>query len=724
MEKWGFGDGNYVDLLENRRIEASIPSFNNRFQMHSSMIQRLALENELEGHQGCVNTITWNSTGSLLVSGSDDTQINIWSHANKKLIHTIDSGHSANIFCTKFVPETSDEVIVSAAGDAEVRIFNLSRGGSGIFEQDKPTTIFRCHSKRVKKLAVDALNPNIVWSASEDGTLRQHDFRQGTPCSSSSSSNCTCQNILLDLRHAHKKSLGDSSKYSLALKSCDINTTRPYQLLVGGSDSFARLYDRRMLSLSSFQVNRKPRCLGYFCPTHLSERVTDMQSSMHLTHVVFSPNGEELLLSYSGEHVYLMDANCDDHTIMKYTANDVSRQLNIPLIFNQSMTDLVSSNSIASRNFSKTFDRYHKLVKVASKALEDGSNYLYGIEACSEVLDGKDSDIDNALKYECLCVRAALFLKRNWKSDAHMTIRDCLKALNIEQSSYKAHYFMSEALIVIEKYEEALAYAMKAHQLNPSSIEAVDKVHSIKEQITAVEEQRGKNDDLARTLGDTFFLSEENDETYQNGPRSERENTDSDDATRLNLEAAYFDPERDQIVNQETGISKASSSSCQSDGPVRKPIDWAIDMKQRYIGHCNIGTDIKQASFLGQQGRFVASGSDDGRWFIWEKKTGRLIKVLSGDDAVVNCVQCHPSECVVATSGIDSTIKIWTPVAQTASILEEGSVGPETADVLNIMEENQQKLCHAHPTVLPFGLIEQFRLNELPEESLFECAQS
>lgn len=46
-------------------------------------------------------------------------------------------------------------------------------------------------------MQVDALNPNIVWSASEDGTLRQHDFRQGTPCSSSSSSNCTCQNILV-----------------------------------------------------------------------------------------------------------------------------------------------------------------------------------------------------------------------------------------------------------------------------------------------------------------------------------------------------------------------------------------------------------------------------------------------------------------------------------------------------------------------------------------------
>jgi len=32
-------------------------------------------------------------------------------------------------------------------------------------------------------------------------------------------------------------------------------------------------------------------------------------------------------------------------------------------------------------------------------------------------------------------------------------------------------------------------------------------------------------------------------------------------------------------------------------------------------------------------GEFVASGSDDGRWFIWEKRTGRLIKMLAGDSA-------------------------------------------------------------------------------------------
>lgn len=38
-----------------------------------------------------------------------------------------------------------------------------------------------------------------------------------------------------------------------------------------------------------------------------------VRSSLHLTHVAFSPNGEEVLLSYSGEHVYLMDV---DHGIL------------------------------------------------------------------------------------------------------------------------------------------------------------------------------------------------------------------------------------------------------------------------------------------------------------------------------------------------------------------------------------------------------------------------
>jgi WD and tetratricopeptide repeat-containing protein 1 len=155
MEKlhWGFPDGNISDLIERRRLD-SFKETNRKLQFHSSLVQRLALEKEMEGHLGCVNDIAWNSKGSLLISGSDDTRINIWNYTDKKLRHSIDTGHSTNIFCTRFVPETSDEVVVSGAGDAEVRVFNLSRVRPRVQEvAPVPAALYRCHTRRVKKLA-------------------------------------------------------------------------------------------------------------------------------------------------------------------------------------------------------------------------------------------------------------------------------------------------------------------------------------------------------------------------------------------------------------------------------------------------------------------------------------------------------------------------------------------------------------------------------------------
>lgn len=52
-----------------------------------------------------------------------------------------------------------------------------------------------------------------------------------------------------------------------------------------------------------------------------------------------------------------------------------------------------------------------KLVQIAARTLEVGLDLLYGIEACNEVLDGRGSYISDALRHECLCIRAALFLK-------------------------------------------------------------------------------------------------------------------------------------------------------------------------------------------------------------------------------------------------------------------------------------------------------------------------
>ena len=87
----------------------------------------------------------------------------------------------------------------------------------------------------------------------------------------------------------------------------------------------------------------------------------------------------------------------------------------------------------------------------------------------------------------------------------------------------------------------------------------------------------------------------------------------------------------------------------------------AYDYHQRYIGHCNTHTDIKEASFLGERGNYIAAGSDDGNVFIWEKDSANLVRVLHADDSIVNCIQWHPRTSLLATSGIESTIRLWEP---------------------------------------------------------------
>jgi len=173
------------------------------------------------------------------------------------------------------------------------------------------------------------------------------------------------------------------------------------------------------------------------------------------------------------------------------------------------------------------------------------------------------------------------------------------------------------------------------------------------------------------------------------------------------------------------GNSQMKSSPLLTDN-FASQVEVAVDMQQSYVGHCNTGTDIKQASFLGEQGEFVASGSDDGRWFIWSKKTGRLIKMLNGDENVVNCVQSHPFDCAVATSGIDNTIKFWTPCARVPSMVAGGESGPDTADSLQVMANNQNQMRRHREIGLPMEILQRFRVQEGAEGvgHPFQCTQS
>lgn len=62
MEPWN--NHNIVKLLHNREKNADCAKKIKRYsQFTESLIKRLGLESELEGHQGCVNCLQWTADG-------------------------------------------------------------------------------------------------------------------------------------------------------------------------------------------------------------------------------------------------------------------------------------------------------------------------------------------------------------------------------------------------------------------------------------------------------------------------------------------------------------------------------------------------------------------------------------------------------------------------------------------------------------------------------------
>jgi nuclear receptor interaction protein len=81
---------------------------------------------------------------------------------------------------------------------------------------------------------------------------------------------------------------------------------------------------------------------------------------------------------------------------------------------------------------------------------------------------------------------------------------------------------------------------------------------------------------------------------------------------------------------------------------------------------------VKDVNYFGLDDEYVVSGSDDGNFFIWDRKTSELVNVLEGDGEVVNVIQGHPYETMMAVSGIDHTIKIFSPDARAREIARLG----------------------------------------------------
>jgi len=84
---------------------------------------------------------------------------------------------------------------------------------------------------------------------------------------------------------------------------------------------------------------------------------------------------------------------------------------------------------------------------------------------------------------------------------------------------------------------------------------------------------------------------------------------------------------------------------------------------------------VKGVNYYGANSDYIISGSDCGRVFFWEKSSQQIVQVLKNDDAessssIVNVLEPHPSFPYLATSGLDSDVKIWSPSATEPNKLE------------------------------------------------------
>uniref|UniRef100_A0A8C3R2D4 DDB1- and CUL4-associated factor 6 n=1 Tax=Cyanoderma ruficeps TaxID=181631 RepID=A0A8C3R2D4_9PASS len=657
-------------------------------------IQRLKLEATLNVHDGCVNTICWNDTGEYILSGSDDTNLVISNPYSRKVLTTIRSGHRANIFSAKFLPCTNDKQIVSCSGDGVIFYTNV--------EQDAETNRqcqYTCHYGTTYEIMTVPNDPYTFLSCGEDGTVRWFDTRIKTSCTKE---DCK-DDILINCRRA--------------ATSVAICPPIPYYLAVGCSDSSVRIYDRRMLgtrATGNYAGRGTVGMVARFVPPHLNNK------SCRVTSLCYSEDGQEILVSYSSDYIYLFDPKDDTARELKVPSAEERREElrqppvkrlrlrgdwsdtgprarpesererdgeqspNVSLM--QRMSDMLSrwfeeASEVAQSNRGRGRSRSRESDKPRTGTGEPVLSLHYSTEGTTtstikldftdewsstnsssrgsgshcktegqedsvktKALDesGPDGE-ETGAPDESLKEDASAEELRNTDEAVETTEATVSDKPAPEHSGIQPEASCPKADAVCGDAEEEGSCekgaspevcspspepGSAAGEEPPSQAEPSGLADEAGSRTSALQETDDSDDDPVLIPG----------ARYRGGPGHRRS------AVARIQELFRRRKERKEMEELETLN-------------IRRPL-----IKMVYKGHRNSRTMIKEANFWGSN--FVMSGSDCGHIFIWDRHTAEHLMLLEADNHVVNCLQPHPFDPILASSGIDYDIKIWSPLEE------------------------------------------------------------
>lgn len=207
--------------------------------------------------------------------------------------------------------------------------------------------------------------------------------------------------------------------------------------------------------------------------------------------------------------------------------------------------------------------------------------------------------------------------------DMYAALRDCNVTLQLDPNHLKAHFRLAKCLYELQFTEEACKC------LSEFKLRFPDQAHSRAFKALDMDIQ-------AANQAKQQQLSQDNSSAMSDDEKMNEEGRHSPKCVKNNNQSTLSEQEKIWREN-------------------------ACDYETRYCGHCNTTTDIKEANFFGSEGQYIVAGSDDGSFFIWDRYTTNIVQILKGDDSIVNCLQPHPTSCLLATSGIDPVVRLWSP---------------------------------------------------------------
>ncbi|CAD5121493.1 DgyrCDS9998 [Dimorphilus gyrociliatus] len=248
-------------------------------------ITRLSKYGLLDEHNGCVNALHFNETGTLIASGSDDMNIILWDWERLKPYVIYGSGHEANVFQCKFLPASNDSVIISAARDGQIRIADISSSGTC-----KGTRRLARHEGPAHRITLFHDSCHEFLTCGEDGLVYQIDCREPKPVK------------LLIVKEESKL---------MPLYSIHANPMNSNEFCVGGKDPYIRVFDRRKIKRSNKVLSPDP--IKKYCPHHLTKK-----DRANVTCACYNYDGSEILGTYNDDDIYLFNNNHSDGDDFKH----------------------------------------------------------------------------------------------------------------------------------------------------------------------------------------------------------------------------------------------------------------------------------------------------------------------------------------------------------------------------------------------------------------------